>query len=119
MHSDSIVVYKVTNTSTQLLGTSVYFMSYITHKNTTRATYNQSTLFRRIKMVYRRTQRARKYGLNRWFQTLAASSSWNQLRPENPLDGMTLYRHALKKLVLPSQMTQTKYGRTIMLVSHC
>jgi len=77
---------------------------------------NYTSLRDRWQITVRYLARIRKRGIAKFVIALASPASWSHLQPSPPLDGLSLYRLALKKLTIPSQLGQPG-GKVIMLVS--
>jgi len=77
---------------------------------------NYTTLSDRWQITTKYLSRKRRRGLGNFMLGLFSPEPWKHLAPAPPLDGMSLYRQALSKLVLPSQLGQPG-GKVIMLIS--
>src|SRR5690242_15641812 len=72
----------------------------------------------RFNMVAKQAARAHKRGYKIWLSQLISRSLWQHLRPAKPLDGLSMYRQALAKVVVPPQInTANAKGKTILLIS--
>lgn len=78
--------------------------------------YNYTTLSDRWQLTTRYLSRIRRRDARDFVVALISLNSWKHLTPAPPLDGLSLYRQALSKLVLPSQLGQPG-GKVIMLIS--
>jgi hypothetical protein len=79
--------------------------------------YNRMSLKHRVQASAKLVQRARKQGRRQAVVSVMGHPLLH-LGPSPKLDGLTLYRRAVEKLVVPPQVGQSD-GRTILLISHC
>lgn len=80
--------------------------------------YNHMNFRDRVYTSARLLGRARKQGVGQVLQVLVKQQPALYLGPRPALDGLSLYRQAVKKLEVPPAVADPR-GKTIMLISHC
>ena len=79
--------------------------------------YNRMSFRHRLQATVKLFSRSRKLGSGQLINSVMRGPLL-LLHPTPRLDGLSLYRQALSKLVVPEQVSRDD-GRTILLVSHC
>ena len=80
--------------------------------------YNHMNFRDRVYTSARLLGRARKQGVGQVLRVLVEQQPALYLGPRPALDGLSLYRQAIKKLAVPPAVVDPR-GKTIMLISHC
>lgn len=77
---------------------------------------NHTSISDRWQMTIKYLARFRKRHPRKWVVALLSPKSWRYLLPQQPLDGLTMYRQAVSKLILPPQLNRPG-GKVILLIS--